>query len=91
MQYHPKVLSHINSEPLPDQFQKQEHPSVKNPNLKPVRTQITDSRDAGVFELRIGYKFSVVAMELCVKSMQIGERSRFLCMPEYCEVQILYK
>ncbi|KAJ3417569.1 hypothetical protein HDV05_000026 [Chytridiales sp. JEL 0842] len=37
------------------------------------------------FELRIGLSFSVPAMEKCVKTMRLGERARFLCMPEECE------
>ncbi|KAL5033603.1 hypothetical protein BDV3_000571 [Batrachochytrium dendrobatidis] len=57
--------------------------------LPPVRRKICDSRDhtdsADPFELRIGYDFSVKALELCVKSMSVGERARFLCMPEYCQ------
>ncbi|KAJ3319609.1 hypothetical protein HDV06_006171 [Boothiomyces sp. JEL0866] len=58
-----------------------------DPNLKPVRQQVSNSRDLQPtpFELRIGYSFSVKAMELCIKTMKIGERARFLCMPEYCD------
>ncbi|KAI8929582.1 hypothetical protein BC831DRAFT_443295 [Entophlyctis helioformis] len=54
----------------------------------PIRQKISDSRENDPnepFELRIGYDFSVKAMEICVKSMRVGERARFLCMPEYCE------
>ncbi|KAH6582929.1 hypothetical protein BASA50_003108 [Batrachochytrium salamandrivorans] len=64
-------------------------PNIQSSLSKPVRQKICDSRDhteAGdPFELRIGYSFSVRAIELCVKSMRPGERARFLCMPEYCE------
>jgi tetratricopeptide (TPR) repeat protein len=58
-----------------------------DPNLKPVRTLIADSRRNHVepFELRIGYSFSVKALEICVKSLTVGERARFLCMPDYVE------
>ncbi|KAI8893546.1 hypothetical protein BC833DRAFT_608016 [Globomyces pollinis-pini] len=58
-----------------------------NPAQKPVRTLISDSRknDKNPFELRIGYSFSVTAMEIAIKTMKVGEKSRFLCMPEYCE------
>ncbi|KAJ3269092.1 hypothetical protein HDV01_001865 [Terramyces sp. JEL0728] len=58
-----------------------------DPNLKPVRQQVSNSRDLQPFpfELRIGYSFSVKAIELCIKTMKIGERARFLCMPEYCD------
>ncbi|KAJ3023712.1 hypothetical protein HKX48_001602 [Thoreauomyces humboldtii] len=54
---------------------------------RPVRRKVADSRDDGQepFELRIGYRFSVRAMELAVTSMRVGEKARFLCMPEYCE------
>jgi hypothetical protein len=38
------------------------------------------------FELRIGYSFIVKAMEICVKSMKPGEKSRFLCMNDYIQV-----
>jgi tetratricopeptide (TPR) repeat protein len=38
------------------------------------------------FEMRIGLGFSVPAMEKCVKTMKVGERARFLCMPDECEV-----
>jgi hypothetical protein len=63
----------------------------KNPsNSKPpVRTLISDSKnydESKPFELRIGYKFSFEALEQCITSMQIGEKSRFLIMPEYCNV-----
>ena len=56
--------------------------------VRPVRTMISNSRDndPNPFELRIGYSFSVPAMEICIKTMQIGEKARFLCMPKYCEV-----
>eukprot|EP00842_Homolaphlyctis_polyrhiza_P000124 jgi/Hompol1/1111/HPOL_005527-RA len=59
-----------------------------DPDIKPIRKKIADSRDHDAdhpFELRIGYNFSVEAMELCVKSLRVGERARFLCMPQYCE------
>ena len=57
------------------------------PKGKPVRTLVSDSRknEDKPFELRIGYSFSVQAMEICIKTMKIGEKSRFLCMPEYCQ------
>ena len=60
-------------------------------NVSPVRTMISNSRDndPNPFELRIGYSFSVPAMEMCIKTMQIGEKARFLCMPKYCEVYII--
>jgi hypothetical protein len=54
-------------------------------NSAPVRYFVADSRQHdpdNPFELRIGYSFSVKAMELCVKSMSIGEKSRFLCQNE---------
>jgi hypothetical protein len=73
--------------PLPkEMFATQDHPSKSNPDLKPTRKKISDSRDGDPFDLRIGYSFSVKALEICVKSMKIGETSRFLCMPAYCEV-----
>ncbi|TPX58152.1 hypothetical protein SpCBS45565_g08067 [Spizellomyces sp. 'palustris'] len=55
---------------------------------QPKRKKVGDSREDDPekpFELRIGFSFSVKAMEMCVKTMSVGERSRFLCMPEYCE------
>ncbi|KND02919.1 uncharacterized protein SPPG_02000 [Spizellomyces punctatus DAOM BR117] len=55
---------------------------------QPKRKKVGDSREDDPerpFELRIGFSFSVKAMEMCVKTMTVGERSRFLCMPEYCE------
>ncbi|KAJ3143447.1 hypothetical protein HDU90_000207 [Geranomyces variabilis] len=55
---------------------------------RPVRRKVGDTREDtpdAPFELRIGYKFSVTAMELAVKSMRVGEKARFLCMPQYCE------
>lgn len=56
-------------------------------DLKPIRTLISSSRknDPKPFELRIGYSFSVKGMELCIKSMKVKERARFLVMPEYSE------
>lgn len=51
----------------------------------PIRQLVADSRQHDAenpFELRIGYSFSVKAMELCVKSMTVGEKSRFLCQNE---------
>ena len=61
-----------------------------DPNSKPVRTLISESKnnDPKPFELRIGYSFSVTAMEICIKSMKVGERARFLCMPQYCDAFI---
>ncbi len=59
---------------------------LRSDDIPPVRKLIGDSRafnHESPFELRIGYSFSVVAMELCVKSMKIGEKSRFLCVNEY--------
>ncbi|KAJ3372177.1 hypothetical protein HDU91_004320, partial [Kappamyces sp. JEL0680] len=65
----------------------QPSPLALDPSAKPVRTLISDSRknDENPFELRIGYSFSVQAMEICIKSMKLGERARFLCMPKYVE------
>lgn len=59
----------------------------KDVEQQPVRTLISDSKinDSLPFELRIGYSFSVVAIELCIKSMKPGERARFLCQPNYCD------
>jgi hypothetical protein len=57
----------------------------ENLNSAPVRYFVADSRQhdpENPFELRIGYSFSVKALELCVKSMSIGEKSRFLCQNE---------
>ena len=54
-------------------------------NSAPIRYFVADSRKhdpENPFELRIGYSFSVKAMELCVKSMNVGEKSRFLCQNE---------
>ena len=58
-----------------------------DPALKPVRTLISDSskNNTKPFELRIGYSFSVTAMEIGIKSMKVGEKARFLCMPQYCD------
>ncbi|KAJ3277564.1 hypothetical protein HK104_003198, partial [Borealophlyctis nickersoniae] len=55
---------------------------------RPIRKKVGDSRDLDPekpFELRIGFNFSVRAMEMCVKTMRVGEKARFLCMPQYCE------
>ncbi|KAJ3045278.1 hypothetical protein HDV00_011150 [Rhizophlyctis rosea] len=55
---------------------------------RPIRKKVADSKEADLskpFELRIGFNFSVKAFELCVKSMGIGEKARFLCLPEYCD------
>ncbi|KAJ3179829.1 hypothetical protein HDU87_002397 [Geranomyces variabilis] len=63
--------------------------SSAEPFPRPVRRKVGDTREDtpdAPFELRIGYKFSVTAMELAVKSMRVGEKARFLCMPQYCEV-----
>jgi hypothetical protein len=64
---------------------------LAEPKGKPVRTLVGDSRknDEKPFELRIGYSFSVEAMEICIKTMKVGETARFLCMPDYCEVGII--
>lgn len=59
-----------------------------DPSQKPVRTLISDSTKndpINPFELRIGYNFSVTAMEISVKSLKVGEKARFLCMPQYCD------
>ena len=58
---------------------------------EPIRKLISNSRDrdSKPFELRIGYSFSVVAMELGIKTMKVGEKARFLCMPKYCEVKYI--
>jgi tetratricopeptide (TPR) repeat protein len=58
-----------------------------DPSKRPIRTLISNSRenDPEPFELRIGYSFSVSAMEIGIKTMKVGEKARFLCMPEYCE------
>jgi hypothetical protein len=60
----------------------------ENHEKKPVRTLIANSKDndESPFQLRIGYKFAVTAMEICIKTMKVGEKARFLCMPQYCEV-----
>lgn len=62
------------------------HPSRVDPNR---RTLIGDSKrwDKRPFELRIGKGFSVEAMEVAVKTMRIGEVSRFFCLPKYAEVR----
>jgi len=70
-----------------DHQQDRQEPSEDN--AKPVRKLISDSKEADAgkpFELRIGYNFTVKAMELCVKSMSIGEKSRFLCMGDSIDV-----
>ncbi|KAJ3105821.1 hypothetical protein HDU97_007465 [Phlyctochytrium planicorne] len=61
--------------------------NTKTPAQKPVRRKISDSRnfDEKPFEMRCGLGFSVPAMEKCIKTMKIGERARFLCLPEECE------
>lgn len=56
---------------------------------RPVRQKVWDTREENPnepFELRIGYSFSVKGMEIAVKTMKVGERSRFLCFPEYSQV-----
>ncbi|KAJ3161453.1 hypothetical protein HDU86_007235 [Geranomyces michiganensis] len=63
-------------------------PALSETLPRPVRRKVGDTREDTPdtpFELRIGYKFSVTAMELAVKSMRVGEKARFLCMPQYCE------
>ena len=39
------------------------------------------------FALRIGKQFSFQALETAVKTMRIGEKARFLCMPEHGHVR----
>ncbi|KAJ3164002.1 hypothetical protein HK101_000537 [Irineochytrium annulatum] len=54
----------------------------------PQRKKIGDSRDADPtkpFEMRVGLGFSVPCIEKCVKTMKVGEKAKFLCMPEECE------
>ncbi|KAJ3205895.1 hypothetical protein HK099_000671 [Clydaea vesicula] len=56
-----------------------------NDNQKPLKVIVGDSVDKDPtkpFELRIGLKFSVPSFETCVKTMNVGEKSRFLIMPE---------
>lgn len=70
-------------------------PSIQPDLSKPVRKKVSDSQTfdssdeegkiSPPFELRIGYGFSVKALEICVKTMRVGDRARFLCMPEYCD------
>jgi hypothetical protein len=59
------------------------------PSKPPVKRLIGDSKvhdPDRPFELRIGLGFSVPMFEKCVKTMKVGERARFLCMPEECDV-----
>ncbi|KAJ1561415.1 hypothetical protein HK096_004801, partial [Nowakowskiella sp. JEL0078] len=53
---------------------------------KPVRIKVGDSREnSKPFELRIGMGFSVKSMEIAIKTMKVGEISRFLCSPEHAQ------
>ncbi|TPX36958.1 hypothetical protein SmJEL517_g00952 [Synchytrium microbalum] len=49
---------------------------------KPKRVKVGES---SVFELRMGMKFSVPAMEECIKTMRVGETAKFLCLPPYTD------
>jgi tetratricopeptide (TPR) repeat protein len=72
---------------LDGKSKKDHHSPPLDPSKRPIRTLISNSRDndKDPFELRIGYSFSVTAMEIGIKTMKVGEKARFLCMPEYCE------
>lgn len=62
-----------------DKSHNHEHKQMKEG--RPVRRLVGDSEamDPGnPFELRIGYGFSVPAFEICVKTMSIGEKARYL-------------
>ncbi|KAJ3180138.1 hypothetical protein HDU85_004141 [Gaertneriomyces sp. JEL0708] len=68
-----------------------DHDSGKDDSLngvRPQRRKVDDTREddpAEPFELRIGYSFAVKAMETCIQTMTVGEKARFLCLPEYCQ------
>ncbi|KAJ3085179.1 hypothetical protein HK102_000240 [Quaeritorhiza haematococci] len=54
----------------------------------PLRTKVGSSweyDDGKTFEMRIGLSFAVPAFETCVKTMRVGEKARFLCMPEHIQ------
>lgn len=56
--------------------------SKKSEAVKPIKKLIANSDDDGApFQLRIGMGFTVEMFELCLKTMNVGERSRFLVMP----------
>ncbi|KAJ3105786.1 hypothetical protein HDU96_008443 [Phlyctochytrium bullatum] len=59
----------------------------KEAESKPVKRRISSSRDYDEkpFEMRVGLGFSVPCLEKCVKTMKVGERAKFLCLPEECE------
>jgi hypothetical protein len=52
------------------------------------RVKIGDSRrwDRQPFELKLNRGFSVQAFELAIKTMRIGETSKFFCLSQYAEV-----
>jgi hypothetical protein len=58
----------------------------------PKRVLVRDTRttpgSSKAFELRLGLGFSVTCMEECVRSMRLGEVSRFLVQAEHCEVSV---
>ncbi|TPX35406.1 hypothetical protein SeMB42_g07175 [Synchytrium endobioticum] len=53
---------------------------------RPKRVKVGDSSlDSVPFEIRMGMKFTVPAMEACIRTMRVGETARFLCLPPYTD------